>query len=125
MAVQRSIVGWTHHESLPVLPIDATLLDMTMQGLRRWTIPENLRRPLSLSLLVAGGLALFVLFLAAGGTPESAPQPTPSRPFLSTLKLPQEMQFAGQPVPLDNWQVRERKENILRTGSRFHNRTSK
>jgi hypothetical protein len=30
--------------------------------------------------------------------------------FLSSFKLPDKMTFAGQPVPLDNWQVRERIE---------------
>ncbi|HLB03222.1 MAG TPA: lytic transglycosylase domain-containing protein [Nitrospiria bacterium] len=81
-----------------------------MQQLKKWSLPEKLRKPLSLSLLAAGGLALLVLFLAAGGTPESDPQLPPTRPFLSSFRLPQEMQFAGQPVPLDNWQVRERIE---------------
>lgn len=32
------------------------------------------------------------------------------RHFLSSFKLPDKMVFAGQPVPLDNWQVRERIE---------------
>jgi hypothetical protein len=30
--------------------------------------------------------------------------------FLSSFKLPEKLTFAGQPVPLDNWQVRERIE---------------
>lgn len=30
--------------------------------------------------------------------------------FLSSFKLPEKLMFAGQPVPLDNWQVRERIE---------------
>jgi hypothetical protein len=30
--------------------------------------------------------------------------------FLSSFKLPDKLTFAGQPVPLDNWQVRERIE---------------
>jgi membrane-bound lytic murein transglycosylase D len=30
--------------------------------------------------------------------------------FLSSFKLPDKLMFAGQPVPLDNWQVRERIE---------------
>ncbi len=30
--------------------------------------------------------------------------------FLSSFKLPEKLFFAGQPVPLDNWQVRERIE---------------
>ena len=29
------------------------------------------------------------------------------RYFLSSFKLPDKLSFAGQPVPLDNWQVRE------------------
>src|SRR5687767_12879197 len=32
------------------------------------------------------------------------------RYFLSSFKLPDKLTFAGQPVPLDNWQVRERIE---------------
>lgn len=32
------------------------------------------------------------------------------RYFLSSFKLPDKLVFAGQPVPLDNWQVRERIE---------------
>ncbi|TLY40053.1 MAG: hypothetical protein E6K58_06790 [Nitrospirae bacterium] len=32
------------------------------------------------------------------------------RHFLSSFKLPDKLVFAGQPVPLDNWQVRERIE---------------
>ncbi|MCP9440544.1 MAG: lytic transglycosylase domain-containing protein, partial [Nitrospira sp.] len=32
------------------------------------------------------------------------------RYFLSSFKLPEKMTFAGMPVPLDNWQVRERIE---------------
>lgn len=32
------------------------------------------------------------------------------RYFLSSFKLPEKLTFAGQPVPLDNWQVRERIE---------------
>ncbi|MEW6543877.1 MAG: transglycosylase SLT domain-containing protein [Nitrospirota bacterium] len=32
------------------------------------------------------------------------------RHFLSSFKLPETLTFAGQPVPLDNWQVRERIE---------------
>jgi hypothetical protein len=32
------------------------------------------------------------------------------RYFLSSFKLPEKMTFAGMPVPLDNWQVRERVE---------------
>jgi membrane-bound lytic murein transglycosylase D len=32
------------------------------------------------------------------------------RYFLSSFKLPDKLSFAGQPVPLDNWQVRERIE---------------
>lgn len=32
------------------------------------------------------------------------------RHFLSAFKLPDTLSFAGQPVPLDNWQVRERIE---------------
>src|SRR5262245_1678098 len=32
------------------------------------------------------------------------------RHFLSSFKLPDKLTFAGQPVPLDNWQVRERIE---------------
>lgn len=40
--------------------------------------------------------------------------PTIERPgtriFLSSFKLPDKLEFAGQPVPLDNWQVRERVE---------------
>ncbi len=32
------------------------------------------------------------------------------RIYLSHFKLPEKMTFAGQPVPLDNWQVRERIE---------------
>lgn len=32
------------------------------------------------------------------------------RHFLSSFKLPDTLSFAGQPVPLDNWQVRERIE---------------
>ena len=30
--------------------------------------------------------------------------------YLSSFKLPDKLTFAGQPVPLDNWQVRERVE---------------
>ena len=30
--------------------------------------------------------------------------------YLSSFKLPEKLMFAGQPVPLDNWQVRERIE---------------
>ena len=30
--------------------------------------------------------------------------------YLSSFKLPDKLTFAGQPVPLDNWQVRERIE---------------
>src|SRR5574340_476068 len=30
--------------------------------------------------------------------------------FLSSFKLPDKLTFAGQPIPLDNWQVRERIE---------------
>ena len=30
--------------------------------------------------------------------------------YLSSFKLPEKLTFAGQPVPLDNWQVRERIE---------------
>ena len=32
------------------------------------------------------------------------------RYFLSSFKLPEKLTFAGQPIPLDNWQVRERIE---------------
>ena len=32
------------------------------------------------------------------------------RYFLSSFKLPEKMAFAGDPIPLDNWQVRERVE---------------
>ena len=32
------------------------------------------------------------------------------RYFLSSFKLPDKLTFAGQPIPLDNWQVRERIE---------------
>ena len=32
------------------------------------------------------------------------------RYYLSSFKLPEKLTFAGQPVPLDNWQVRERIE---------------
>lgn len=32
------------------------------------------------------------------------------RHFLSSFKLPEKLTFAGQPVPLDSWQVRERIE---------------
>lgn len=32
------------------------------------------------------------------------------RYFLSSFKLPDKLTFAGKPVPLDNWQVRERIE---------------
>nr|MBI3611720.1 hypothetical protein [Nitrospirota bacterium] len=32
------------------------------------------------------------------------------RHFLSSFKLPDKLVFAGEPVPLDNWQVRERLE---------------
>src|SRR5437879_7646488 len=50
-----------------------------------------------------------------------APQPLPSppptlrsiqmtRPFLSTYKLPDNLTFAGSPVPIQMWQVRERIE---------------
>ena len=28
--------------------------------------------------------------------------------FLSSFKLPDKLTFAGQSIPLDNWQVRER-----------------
>lgn len=33
-----------------------------------------------------------------------------ARPFLSSYKLPEKLEFAGQPVPFDNWHVRERIE---------------
>lgn len=33
-----------------------------------------------------------------------------ARYFLSAFKLPDKLTFAGQPIPLDNWQVRERIE---------------
>jgi hypothetical protein len=33
-----------------------------------------------------------------------------ARHFLSSFKLPEKLAFAGEPVPLDNWQVRERIE---------------
>ncbi len=45
---------------------------------------------------------------AAGEGP--AGERVPGRHFLSTFKLPDKLDFAGQPVPLDNWQVRERIE---------------
>jgi membrane-bound lytic murein transglycosylase D len=32
------------------------------------------------------------------------------RYFLSSFKLPEKLSFAGQPVPIDNWQIRERIE---------------
>jgi hypothetical protein len=36
--------------------------------------------------------------------------PAPTRPFLSSYRLPDTMTFAGTPVPLQLWQVRERIE---------------
>jgi peptidoglycan lytic transglycosylase D len=36
--------------------------------------------------------------------------PAPTRPFLSSYRLPDSMTFAGAPVPLQLWQVRERIE---------------
>src|SRR6476469_5591677 len=37
-------------------------------------------------------------------------QREPRTRFLSTFQLPEHLTFAGQSVPLDNWQVRERIE---------------
>ena len=39
-----------------------------------------------------------------------APSQNGTRHFLSSFKLPTSLTFAGQPVPLDQWQVRERVE---------------
>jgi hypothetical protein len=36
--------------------------------------------------------------------------PPQARSFLSAFRLPEQVAFAGEPVPLDNWQVRERVE---------------
>jgi hypothetical protein len=75
------------------------------------------RKPLKifLGLLVmqAGMLILLFLVLGLGKTTERVENVSDSslpRPFLSSFKLPPEMDFAGRPVPLDNWQVRERIE---------------
>lgn len=60
--------------------------------------------------------ALLLFVLTAGRPVEREIQPEMTeliaspRPFLSAFRLPPQIEFAGQPVPLDNWQVRERIE---------------
>ncbi len=43
-------------------------------------------------------------------SPSTRSLQTPTRPFLSTYRLPDNLTFAGAPVPVDIWQVRERIE---------------
>lgn|GEM_PF-829435 len=100
---------------MPVFRIDATLLDVTKQRTRNFSLLTTARKPLTiffavLLLVLSGQVSLILVSLPEGKSTESVALLIPSKPFLSTFKLPQEMYFASQPVPLDNWQVRERIE---------------
>ena len=90
---------------------------MTKQHFKKWFLSGTARKPLhiflGLLLIQVGILVLLFLVLGRGESTErveNVPAPPSPRPFLSSFKLPQEMYFGGQPVPLDNWQVRERIE---------------
>jgi hypothetical protein len=100
---------------LPVFRINATLLDVTKQRLKKISLFATTRKPLTiffvvLLLVLSGQVALILVSLPEGESTESVRQPILPKPFLSSFKLPQEMYFSDQPVPLDNWQVRERIE---------------
>jgi hypothetical protein len=100
---------------LPVYRIDATLLDVMKQRIKKFSLFVTPRKPLTiffgvLLLVLSAEVALILVSLPEGESTENVSPPIPSKPFLSTFKLPLEMYFAGQPVPLDNWQVRERIE---------------
>jgi hypothetical protein len=110
------MVNLIRNDTLLVYPIDATLHGMAKQRLKKWLYAtfsqKHMRLILGLLLMQTGILAFSLLITHGESTEErvNVPVPIPPRPFLSTFKLPQEMDFAGQPVPLDNWQVRERIE---------------
>ncbi len=100
---------------MPVWPIDATLLDVTKQWTRNASLLAMVRKPLTIwggvfLLVLAGVVVFFLVGLSEGESIENIPPPIPSRSFLSSFKLPRKMYFAGQSVPLNNWQVRERIE---------------
>jgi len=57
-------------------------------------------------LLLAAGLILAVPL----ATDTMGDEPPRTKPFLSTYRLPDNLTFAGAPVPVDIWQVRERIE---------------
>jgi len=97
---------------LPVGPINGKLSLMAMRDARKkWHIPATIKMPRGIFLLLMGAFALLLVgALVAVGSSEGLRRTISSHPFLSSFKLPQEMSFAGQPVPLDHWQVRERIE---------------
>jgi hypothetical protein len=100
---------------LPVFRIDATLLGVVKQRAKKFPLIAAARKPLTiffgvLLFVLAGQVSLILVSLSEGESTENISLPIPPRPFLSSFKLPREMYFAGQSVPLDNWQVRERIE---------------
>lgn len=100
---------------MPVFLIDATLLGVMKQRTKKFSLFVTARKPLTiffgvLLLVLSAEVTLILVSLPEGESTENVPPPIPSKPFLSSFKLPQEMYFAGESVPLDNWQVRERIE---------------
>ena len=60
--------------------------------------------------------------LSSNGKVKDPPAPSQheTRHFLSSFKLPTSLTFAGQPVPLDQWYVRERVEFEFYQYSKLH-----
>lgn len=86
---------------------------MTIRDLKKkLNLPATVSVPWSIFLLLVAAFALLlgVIAVTVGSSEKGFRLTNLSRPFLSSFKLPQEMSFAGQPVPLDHWQVRERIE---------------
>jgi membrane-bound lytic murein transglycosylase D len=85
---------------------------MSKERAKNSHFPSKNRVSVGLLFSLAGILALPLVLGAVGSRQAPLPRPmeVSMRPFLSSFKLPDKMFFAGQPVPLDHWQVRERIE---------------
>lgn len=76
---------------------------------------------LLLTITFAGLLAAGLYFFEASTYPHR--EQLPEKEFFTSFSLPDELSFAGEPVPLDYFDVRENFERELLVNSYFHSQT--